>query len=70
MRAARDGESGSAFVLGARDEKERNRAVTHGDENSEGRFAELAIFQLKGPPETVETEKIAFLGAGEGHPSS
>ena len=51
-------------------EKERNHVGTRGDENSEGRFAELAIFQLKGPPETVETEKIAFLGAGEGHPSS
>ena len=34
-------------------EKERNRVVTRGDENSEGRFAELAIFKLKGPPETV-----------------
>ena len=44
-------------------EKERNRAVARGDENSEGRFAELAIFQLKGSPETVETEKIAFPGA-------
>ena len=51
-------------------EKERNRVVTRGDENSEGRFAELAVFQLKGPPESVETEKIAFLGAREGHPSS
>ena len=51
-------------------EKERNRVVTRGDENSEGRFAELAIFQLKGPLETGETEKIAFLGAKEGHPSS
>ena len=51
-------------------EKERNRVGTRGDENSEGRFAELAIFQLKGPLGTVETEKIAFLVAREGHPSS
>ena len=65
------------FFRGARyylvlelNEKERNRVVTRGDENSEGRFAELAIFQLKGPLETVETGKIAFLGAIEGHPSS
>ena len=44
-------------------EKERNRVVARGEENSEGRFAELAIFQLKGPLETGETEKIAFPGA-------
>ena len=44
-------------------EKERNHVVTRGDEHSKGRFAELAIFQLKGPLETVETEKIAFLDA-------
>ena len=41
-------------------EKERNPAVTRGDENSKDRFAELAIFQLKGLLETGETEKIAF----------
>ena len=29
-------------------EKERNPAASRGEENSKGRFAELAIFQLKG----------------------
>ena len=51
-------------------EKERNPAASRGEENSKGRFAELAIFQLKDLLETGETEKIAFLGAREGHPSS